>query len=69
MLSIAPLEAAYQTYSPAPPMVAAAEPYSVARLCLEEVLPGAVDDARRAVRLLRAAAAGAASPVGAADLD
>jgi hypothetical protein len=52
-----------------PPMVAAAEPCSMARLCLEEVLPGAVDDARRAVRLLRAAGAGAASPVGAADLD
>jgi hypothetical protein len=52
-----------------PPMVAAAEPYSVARLCLEEVLPGAVDDGRRAVRLLRAAAAGAANRVGAADLD
>jgi hypothetical protein len=50
-------------------MVAAAEPYSVARLCLEEVLPGAVDDARRVLRLLRAVAAGAASSVGAADLD
>jgi hypothetical protein len=37
------------------PMVAAAEPYSVARLCLEEVLPAAVEDARRVAGLLRAA--------------
>lgn len=35
------------------PMVAAAEPYSIARLCLEEVLPVAVDDARRMATLLR----------------
>ncbi len=37
------------------PMVAAAEPYSVARLCLEEVLPAAAEDARRMAGLLRAA--------------
>ena len=37
------------------PIVAAAEPYSVARLCLEEVVPGAVADAERVVGLLRAA--------------
>jgi hypothetical protein len=37
------------------PMVPAAEPFSVSRLCLEEVLPAAVDDARRIVVLLRAA--------------
>jgi len=36
-------------------MVAAAEPYSVARLSLEEVLPAAAEDARRMVDLLRAA--------------
>lgn len=39
------------------PSVAAAEPYSVARLDLEEVLPAAVEDARRVVQLLRAAPA------------
>ncbi len=37
------------------PIVPAADPYSVARLCLEEVLPDAVEDARRIVALLRAA--------------
>jgi hypothetical protein len=50
-----------------PPMVPAADPYSVARLCLEEVLPAAAEDAQRIVRLLRAA--GVPSPVSAADLD
>jgi hypothetical protein len=48
-------------------MVPAADPYSVARLCLEEVLPAAAEDAQRIVRLLRAA--GVPSPVSAADLD
>ena len=47
-----------------PPMVPAADPYSVARLCLEEVLPAAAEDARRIVRLLRSASA-----VPVADLD
>jgi hypothetical protein len=37
------------------PMVAAAEPYSIDRLCLEEVLPAVVEDARRVVGLLLAA--------------
>jgi hypothetical protein len=48
------------------PMVAAADPCSVARLYLEEVLPAAVADAKRVVDLL-----GAATPEGAAfaDLD
>ncbi|MBV8984630.1 MAG: hypothetical protein JO248_09350 [Acidimicrobiia bacterium] len=39
------------------PMVAAADPYSIARLDLEEVLPAATEDARRIVNLLRAASA------------
>ena len=39
------------------PMVAAAEPYSIDRLCLEEVLPAVVEDARRVVGLLLAASA------------
>ena len=42
-------------------ITAAAEPYSVARLCLEEVVPDAVEDARRVVDLLRAAASAHAS--------
>jgi hypothetical protein len=37
------------------PMLAAAEPYSIDRLCLEEVLPAVVEDARRVVSLLAAA--------------
>ncbi|MBV9410907.1 MAG: hypothetical protein JO148_04885 [Acidimicrobiia bacterium] len=37
------------------PMVAAAEPYSIARLSLEEVLPSVTEDARRVAELLRAA--------------
>jgi len=49
-----------------PPMAAAAEPYSVARLCLEEVLPAAVEDARRVIMGLRAASA---SPLPAVQLD
>lgn len=36
------------------PMVAAADPCSIARLCLEEVLPGAVEDATRVTAMLRA---------------
>ena len=44
-----------------PPMVPAVDPYSVARLCLEEVLPAAAADARRVVKLLQDAA-GAAVP-------
>jgi hypothetical protein len=39
------------------PMAAAAEPYSISRLCLEEVLPAAVDDACRMVGLLGGGAA------------
>ena len=50
----------------APPMAAAAEPFSVARLDLEEVLPAAIEDARRVVRLLRAAVA---SPLAIAELE
>ena len=38
------------------PMVAAADPCSITRLCLEEVLPAAVEDANRVATLLRAAA-------------
>ena len=37
------------------PLLARAEPFSVARLRLEAVLPGIVEDARRMVALLRAA--------------
>jgi len=37
------------------PMVAAADPCSIARLCLEEVLPAAAEDAKRVASLLRAA--------------
>jgi hypothetical protein len=47
------------------PMAVAVEPYSVARLCLEEVLPAAIADARRMVRLLGAAP----GPEALADLD
>ena len=36
------------------PLVAAADPYSVERLLLEEVLPAVVEDAHRVVHLLRA---------------
>ena len=43
------------------PIVPAAEPYSVARLCLEEVVPDAVADAQRVVGLLRAADTAAAA--------
>jgi hypothetical protein len=39
-----------------PPMVPAADPYSVTRLCLEEILPAAAEDARRIVELLQEAA-------------
>ena len=49
-----------------PPIAAAAEPFSVARLCLEEILPTAVEDARRMIRLLRSAEA---SPLTAVDVD
>lgn len=38
------------------PVVACAEPFSLARLRLEAVLPGVVEDARRMVALLRGAA-------------
>jgi hypothetical protein len=38
------------------PIVAAAEPCSIARLCLEEVLPAAAEDANRVASLLRATA-------------
>ena len=37
------------------PMVAAADPLSIARLCLEEVLPAVAEDAKRVATLLRAA--------------
>jgi hypothetical protein len=37
------------------PMMPAADPYSVARLCLEEVMPDAVEDALLVTSLLRAA--------------
>ena len=43
-------------------MVPAAEPYSVARLCLEEVVPAAAEDARRVVKLLAEAAGRAVVP-------
>jgi hypothetical protein len=49
------------------PMVAAAEPYSIDRLCLEEVLPAVAEDARRVVSLLVAAAEG--NDVALADFD
>jgi len=49
-----------------PPIAAAAEPFSVARLCLEEALPAAVEDARRVVMMLRAAES---SPLPLGDLD
>lgn len=52
------------------PMVAAVDPYSIARLDLEEVLPAAAEDARRVVNLLRAASAGPVSAlVDLTDLD
>ena len=47
-------------------MAAAAEPFSVARLCLEEVLPAAAEDARRVIKLLRVADQ---SRLAAADVD
>jgi hypothetical protein len=37
------------------PLMPAADPYSVARLCLEEVMPHAVEDAQLVTALLRAA--------------
>ena len=40
------------------PMAVAVEPYSVARLCLEEVLPAALSDARRVVVLLAGSTSG-----------
>jgi len=53
------------------PILPAADPYSVARLCLEEVVPAAVEDAQRIVGLLRAAdaAAGASTNAGFVDSD
>jgi hypothetical protein len=36
------------------PMLAAVEPYSIDRLCLEEVLPAVVEDARRMISILPA---------------
>jgi hypothetical protein len=51
------------------PIVPAADPYSVARLCLEEVVPDAVEDARRVVALLRGASTTAAGGVAYADSD
>ena len=39
-------------------MAVAVEPYSVARLCLEEVLPAALSDARRVVVLLAGSSSG-----------
>ena len=48
------------------PMAVAVEPYSVARLCLEEVLPAALSDARRVVVLLAGSTSG---PEELADVD
>ena len=50
-----------------PPMVAAAEPHSIDRLCLEEALPAVAEDARRIVDLLLAASASESDDVARSD--